>query len=224
MENLALHYQTFRVEDRVQLSREIHDNLGQSLTVLKMNAFQLIKELTSKNEKNNLNAVIGQAQELNSIIDLTIQSVRKISRGLRPSILDNIGLLAAIENQVIDFRKQSGINCKLISMVSKIETDPANSLGIFRIIQEALTNVIRHANATQVTIRILKQDKNIILEIIDNGCGIKDSKASNPATLGLMGMKERAELFGGKLSIAGKDGKGTKIILIIPQGKKENHD
>ena len=224
MENLAVQYQTFRVEDRVQLSREIHDNLGQSLTVLKMNAFQLIKELTSKNEKNNLNSVIGQAQELNSIIDLTIQSVRKISRGLRPTILDNIGLLAAIENQINDFKKQSGISCKLISMMSKIDVEQSNNLNIFRIIQEALTNVMRHANASQVIIKIMKAGNSIRIEISDDGCGIKESTVSNPTTLGLLGMRERAELFGGKLSIAGKDGKGTKIILSIPQKKKVIHD
>lgn len=220
LKNFASHLQSIREEERIYISRELHDNLGQSLTALRIDLYRIIKKLTDENKENSFDILIKQAQDMISLVDSIIQSVRTIARELRPSALDDLGLLAAIEWQIGEFVKRSGIKCRLTTSLKKIEIEKAYSIGVFRIIQESLTNVLRHSKATDVIIKIAEKEDETVVEIKDNGCGIKLSEINNPKSLGLLGMRERAYLFGGNFSIKGDVGKGTKITLTIPKTKK----
>lgn len=217
LKRFAARLQNIREEERVSISRELHDNLGQSLTALRMDLFRISKNI-GQLEKTNGTEMIGKnIQEMISLVDSNIQLVRKISRDLRPTLLDDLGLLAAIEWQVNDFKQRSGIDCKLATTLDKIEIDKSKSIGIYRIVQEALTNIVRHSKASEVVIKIYSHDGNICLEVNDNGCGITEDQIYNTKTLGLLGMRERAFLIGGELSIQGTLDKGTKLLLTYPQ-------
>jgi PAS domain S-box-containing protein len=216
LKNFAAHLQTIREEERTYISRELHDNLGQSLTAMRIDLHNIITELSEKNESNTLENIIKQSHDLISIIDSTIQTVRNIARELRPSILDNLGLLAAIEWQIREFSKRSGMKCRLVTSLNKIDIETKHSIGVFRIVQESLTNVLRHSKATEVTIKILEKEANTVIEIKDNGCGINEREINSTKSLGLLGMRERALIFGGELLVKGEKAVGTKIFLKIP--------
>lgn len=219
LKNFAAHLQTIREEERVYISRELHDNLGQSLTALKIDLFRITRKLSDENKSNNLDNIIKQSQDMVSLVDSIIQSVRTIARELRPSVLDDLGLLAAIEWQIEEFVKRSGMKCRLITSLKKIEMETNYSIGVFRIVQESLTNVLRHSKATEVIIGITEVDNNTIIEIKDNGCGIKENDIHSSKSLGLLGMRERALLFGGEFIVKREKTRGTKIILKIPKLK-----
>jgi signal transduction histidine kinase len=145
-----------------------------------------------------------------------VKSVRRIATDLRPNVLDYFGLVAAIELEADEFGKRSGIPCIFRSSVSKVNLEPMQATAVFRILQEALTNVVRHAKATEVHLA-LQQDKTALLFTIhDNGIGIESENISAIHSIGILGMKERALLLGGKFEITGKQGEGTMIILTIP--------
>jgi signal transduction histidine kinase len=173
-------------------------------------------KINEADEKSNIKSIVAQAEELMPIIDATIQLVRKISSGLRPRILNEFGLVPAIEWQIEGFSKRTGIPCKLELEVQTIEIEDTNKIAFFRIFQESLTNIMRHANATHVIVRISKKNYSTILEVKDNGIGIKENQISDIESLGLIGMRERAVLLGGELMIRGKKGKGTVVTLSIP--------
>jgi PAS domain S-box-containing protein len=220
LKNFAAHLQTIREEERTYISRELHDNLGQSLTALRIDLHNVITDILEKNVSGDLNNIIKQSYDLISIIDSTIQSMRNIARELRPSILDNLGLLAAIEWQIREFSKRSGMKCRLNTTLNKINVEAKHSIGIFRIIQESLTNVLRHSKATMVSINIFERETNTIIVIKDNGCGINKNDIVSSKSLGLLGMRERALIFGGELLIKGDKTSGTKITIKIPITKK----
>ena len=215
----AARLQTIREEERIMISRELHDNLGQSLTALKMRTARLIKILNESGDSVEVQKAISQATEMIKLIETDIDFVRKISSELRPPFLDELGLLPALEWQMHEFSKQSGIECCFNSDIENIDIDPASSVGVFRIFQESLTNILRHANATKVDIRIRSKDQPLILEISDNGIGINEMNLSSKTSLGLLGMRERAVLFGGEVVFLGKPGEGTKVVLTIPSKK-----
>lgn len=220
LKNFAAHLQTIREEERIVISRELHDNLGQSLTALRIDLFRMIKKLQECSPFAGASETLQHTQQMISLVDSVIQSVRTIARELRPQILDDLGLLAAIEWQIDEFEKRSGVKCRFVTSLKAIKVEKFHSIGIFRIIQESLTNVLRHSGANEVVIRITEKDGMTKVEISDNGCGIKESEINDPKSLGLLGMKERALLFGGEFSIKGLKGKGTKITLMIPQISK----
>lgn len=217
LQHFAQHLQTIREEERVFISRELHDSLGQSLTGLKMYACNIYNKLNKEVSGNNLINLREQSKEVVGIIDNIMQQVRKIAKDLRPRILDEFGLIPAIEAHVQEITKQTGIKHEIVSMIRSIEMDPAYSIEIFRIIQEACTNIIRHSGATLITIRINSRKNNYIIEVEDNGCGIKETDISRLKSLGLLGMKERSQVFGGELEITGIEGKGTKVSLTFPK-------
>lgn len=220
LKHFAQHLQTVREEERVHISRELHDNLGQSLTGLKMYAFNISNKLNSELLGKNFDNVRNQAKEVLGIIDSIMQQVRKIAKDLRPPILDEVGLIPAIESHIREITKQTSIKYEFIKMIHTVEMDPAHSIEVFRIFQEACTNIIRHANATKIIVRIDARLNSYILEVEDNGCGIKETDISKLKSLGLLGMKERSQVFGGNLEITGVEGKGTKVVLTFP--KKTN--
>jgi signal transduction histidine kinase len=208
---LNAHLQTIREEERASIAREIHDELGQQLTGLKMDTSWLNKKLSGKDEK-----LEHKLSDMLSLIDSTVKTVRRISSDLRPGVLDDLGLIAALEWQSSEFEKRSGIACNFTANYHEKEPDKKTAMGIFRVYQEALTNVMRHASATEVNAKLEKQNDHIILTVADNGKGFDSDSNMERKTLGLIGMKERALMMGGELHISSKKGVGTTVTLKIP--------
>lgn len=208
---LNAHLQTIREEERTYIAREIHDELGQQLTGLKMDASWLIKKVDPKE--------ITQLEKLTDMINLiddTVKDIRRISSDLRPGILDDLGLLAALEWQSSEFEKRTGITCVLKSenAINLVEKNIA--IGIFRIFQEALTNITRHAHASIVHANIVQKNKCLYFIIQDDGIGFDVKEVKSKKTLGLTGMRERAHMFNGSLNIKSTIGKGTTLTLSVP--------
>ncbi len=220
LRSLALRLQRVREEERTYIAREIHDELGQALTGLKMDLAWLLKRLP--HERHELNEKVKAMIQLS---DATIHSVSKISSELRPGVLDDLGLIAAIQWQAQDFEKRTGIVCSFTSTLEDITLDKDCATAIFRIYQETLANVIRHSGASIVSINLRKTKGKLTLRITDNGRGISDAEVQNPRSLGLLGMKERVMLFRGELIIVGKADKGTRVEVTIPLGDRtESHE
>ncbi len=193
------------------IAQEIHDELGQVLTVLKIQISLLAKKLNKNQE--SLKAKINS---LSDMIDASVESVQKISAKLRPGILDELGLIAAIEWQAEEFEKLTNIKCSLVLPKEELKLEKNKSTAIFRIFQEALTNIARHSQATKIGISLLNHQSNIYLEIMDNGKGISPEQIKDFKSLGIHGMEERAMVFGGQVYVEGIPGKGTIVKVEIP--------
>ena len=150
-------------------------------------------------------------------VDTTIASVQRLVTELRPAVLDDLGLVAAIEWQCQDFQKRTGIPCTCVTSADDIAMERERATAIFRICQEALTNTVRHAKATAVTIKLESRSESLRLVVADNGVGIPDTKVSNIQSLGLLGMRERVALFGGEITIQGNPGNGTTVTACLPR-------
>lgn len=211
LRELATHLQSVREEERTMIAQEIHDELGQVLTALKIQVSLLANKLKSDQEplKQKLNS-------LSKMIDSSVESVQKISSKLRPGILDELGLIAAIEWQTEEFEKLTSVKCSLVIPKEELNLGKDKSTAIFRIFQEALTNIARHSEATRAQISLLNYQSNIFLEIHDNGKGITSEQIKDFKSLGIHGMEERAMVFGGQVYIEGISGKGTKVKVEIP--------
>ena len=211
LRNLSAHIQSAREEERGYIAREIHDELGQTLSRLKLDLSWLKKRLTNGQEQ-----LIEKTDNMSGLIDTTISAVQRISSELRPGVLDYLGLSAAIEWQMKEFREHTGIECSAaISNDISVE-DQSISTAVFRIVQETLTNVIRHSKATRVDVKLGKTDNTLVLEAEDNGMGIDAEKVLSRSSFGLMGMRERARFLGGNIDILGIPGKGTTVKVSIP--------
>lgn len=208
---LTNYLQYVREEERTRIAREVHDELGQALTGLKLDMSWLATRL-AKNAK----PVQEKVKTMVAHIDTTIQTVRRIATELRPGILDSLGLVAALEWQANEFQSRTGIPCVVTSDVSDTHWDQDFTTVIFRIFQETLTNIIRHAKATRVDVRLSEQNGAVVLTVSDNGRGISDDEIANTKSIGLIGMRERAMLVGGEVAIAGASGKGTTVTLRVP--------
>lgn len=217
LRELATHLQSVREEERTTIAREIHDELGQVLTVLKIQISLLANKLIENQEP-----LREKITALTNLIDQSVESVQKISSKLRPGILDELGLIAAIEWQTEEFEKLTGIKCSLVLPKEEIDLDAQRATAIFRIFQEALTNIARHANAEKVSVSLLTNLSNISLEIKDNGKGITQEQIKDFRSLGIHGMEERAMIFGGQVYIDGLAGKGTTLKVEIPIEKKND--
>lgn len=213
---LSARLQSVREEERMRIAREIHDELGQVLTGLKIDIVSLTKRISDSVSKEDWVILKDRAQEITDLINNAIQTVRKISTELRPGLLDAVGLTAAIEWQAKEFESRTGIKCKLKLSHERISLDQHRSIAVFRIFQEILTNVARHSQATEVGVSIEERESELFLEATDNGRGIKANEFSNPKSLGLLGMRERALLFGGEVSVRGVPGKGTTVTVRVP--------
>jgi two-component system sensor histidine kinase UhpB len=211
LRELATHLQSVREEERTMIAQEIHDELGQVLTALKIQISLLANKL--KDDQKPLKQKINS---LSDMIDASVESVQKISSKLRPGILDELGLIAAIEWQAEDFEKLTNIKCSLSLPKAEIVLEKNKSTAIFRIFQEALTNIARHSQATKSAISLFNHQSNIYLEILDNGKGITQEQIKDFKSLGIHGMEERAMVFGGQVYIEGIAGKGTTVKVEIP--------
>jgi PAS domain S-box-containing protein len=210
LRDLTSHLQIVREEERTRMAREIHDELGQALTALKMDVHWLRQRLPGDKQ-----LMIDKTHIMSRLIDWTVQSVRRICAELRPGLLDDFGLSAAMEWEAEEFSKRTDIEFKILSDPEDLVLSPGISTAIFRIFQETLTNITRHASATKVEI-ILKRDQGgVKMRIGDNGKGIQENEILDPKSFGIIGMRERAHYLGGNLTIKGDDN-GTTVEVFIP--------
>ncbi|MEO5914633.1 MAG: sensor histidine kinase [Luteolibacter sp.] len=212
---LSAHIQTLREEDRTRIAREIHDELGQLLTGIKME-LRLVETRLADREDRTLNPCIDKLVEASEMVDTTINSVQRISAGLRPSALDHLGLGAALREEAEHFSQRTSIPCA-IEIDDYPETLPSEvSTAAFRIFQESLTNIARHAEARKIDSTFSVKDNILKLAIHDDGKGIDPAELTDPKSLGLIGMLERAENVGGRVAFVRSARKGTEVILTIP--------
>jgi two-component system sensor histidine kinase UhpB len=219
---LAGRLQASREEERMRISREIHDELGEALTSQKLGLMWIKQRLNALNQPDALEPVFGKIDFLGTLTDGTAGRVRRLCTELRPPILDDLGLSAAIEWQTREFQNRTNIECKIHPDSVAVDLEPEPATALFRIFQEILTNVARHAKATRVDVEMTSTGGNLMLEVKDNGKGIPSDKISGGVSLGILGMRERAALLGGRLAIRGTPGKGTTVIVSLPI-KNNNH-
>jgi two-component system CheB/CheR fusion protein len=200
-----------REEERTRLSRDVHDQLGSELTALKMQLYQLRHGLTPDQAPQD-ELVQTMADSIDGLVDF----VRRIASNLRPLLLDDLGLLAAMEWQLAEFRHQTGLRARIQSSATDLVVPPETLTTAFRIFQEALTNVARHAQATEVQVTLEARQGALQLQVRDNGLGIAPAALAGQGSLGLMGMRERALQVGGQLDISGSPGQGTMVRLRLP--------
>jgi len=212
LRQLSASLQAVREEEKARIARELHDELGQALTGLKMDLAQLVTQLAPE----QLGA-IGQADAMKALIESTVASVRRIATDLRPLMLDDLGLLATIEWLVNDFSKRTGIAVELTLPEAEFDLDPQVSTALFRVLQESLTNVARHAGASRVRIMLSGTESDVKLTVDDNGKGFGAALEGTPKTFGLLGMRERAAMLGGELTVHSKPGAGTSVVMIVPR-------
>jgi PAS domain S-box-containing protein len=209
---LAARLQSVREEESLRIAREIHDELGGAMTGLKIDLAWVNKRIRDASDES----VKQKIASMSEMIDDTIKTIRHISSELRPSILDDLGLAATIEWQTREFETRTEIRCRITSLAEDVSLDEARATAIFRIFQEILTNVMRHAQATLVEVSMHEQNGELILRVKDNGVGIRETDVADTNSLGLLGMRERALVFGGQISIEGSEGEGTTVTVRIP--------
>lgn len=218
IKRLTEHLNSIREQERLHIAREIHDELGQLLTVLKMDVSWLNRRLQPEP-----GPVKDKLSDLSGLLDTTVKTVRRISSELRPSLIDDLGLVAAMEWHIEEFSKRSGIECTAEFSEGELNLSDSVKIGLYRILQESLTNVARHAQAKKVHVLLQKTQNQLILSIEDDGIGFDESKRKRK-TLGLIGARERAEGIGGTYFISGATGKGTQVRVVIPlSGVTDNH-
>lgn len=209
LRNLSNHLQNIREEEKTRIAREVHDELGQSLTALKMDLVCLKDELPQGQSE-----LEERVQSMSGLIDSTITSVQRISSELRPQILDVMGLCEAISWQAKEYQKRTSLqfdlHCEHIPLNKELTTD------LFRIFQETLTNVVRHAQAERVRVSFHQQDGRLTMEIADNGKGMNPEKIDDSQSLGLIGIRERVLFLGGDVAFLSAPGEGTKVVVNIP--------
>ena len=211
LRTLSQRLDVVREEERTRIARELHDELGVRMTCMKMDLSRLLgmmRESLFPRERME-----EKIRSMSADTDATIAEVQRLAAELRPGVLDDLGLVAAIEWQCQDFERRSGIRCLCEASFDQIKISPSRATAAFRICQEALTNVARHAKATFVRVLVKEKDEDVLIEIQDNGLGIPPEKLNDGASLGLLGMKERSMAIGGQLDIAGWPGKGTTVTL-----------
>lgn len=211
LRQLTSHLQDVREEERKHIAREIHDELGQQLTVIKMD----VSWIKKKSDPANI-VLVKKIDELLGLLDDTVKTVRELSSRLRPSLLDDLGLVAAIEWHLNDFRQRTGLTIEADLPEYEIELQESATTSLFRILQESLTNVARHSGAKNVIVKLEEENGNVVLSIRDDGKGYAESIDSGKRTLGILGMKERAAMIGGIYTIQGFPGEGTLVSVSVP--------
>jgi PAS domain S-box-containing protein len=217
LRELAEFLQTVREEERARIARELHDEMGQALTALRIDLGWLRGKCAPLGT-----ATVERVAAALGVVEHSIVSLRRISEDLRPAMLDSLGLAAAVEHHVAQFSERTGIPCRLSMNREEFELDDRLATTVFRIVQETLTNVARHSGASEVSVRIDEADDGIHLVMADNGRGF--SGAKDKKTFGLLGMRERIAMLGGRLDIDSRPGQGTRIRGWLPHQKDAEHD
>lgn len=211
LQALTAHLNQVKEQERVSIAREIHDDLGGNLTAMRFGLSTIIQQI----EKTQP-VTLEQTAILKSIIDQTFDAVHRISGNLRPNILD-LGLVDALHWQINQFKKQLGVAAEFVTNCEDLIYDPDKSMALFRICQEALSNIAKYAHANHVYVHLLQSDDTLQLKIIDDGIGIAPADKIKPNAFGLLGMQERASAIGGELRVgAAEEGKGSMIIVHVP--------
>ena len=215
-----------RIEnERSRIAREIHDVLAQELTQLKIDLAYLQRQLSKFGIAVAPEAMLSKFSEMSQLTDTAINCVQRIATELRPVVLDSLGLSAAVEWQARDFQSRTGIQCLAQVPATEKVYDKNVATAIFRILQEALTNVSRHSKATQVRILLRINGSQVRLELQDNGCGIASDTIKSPMSIGLAGMRERAQLLGGHFEIKSRPESGTTVEVSIPmKNSRSSHE
>ncbi|MGA7145887.1 MAG: histidine kinase, partial [Desulfobacterales bacterium] len=211
LRDLASYLQDVREQERTRIAREIHDDFGQSLTILKMDLSWLKKHMIQDQPE-----VQNKIDAMFKVIDTSLQTLHIVSSELRPVILDDFGLESAIEWQAEEFQKRTGVRCYVYSSVSDLDLTKEQSTAIFRIFQEALTNIMRHSGATKVDVRLEMSKDTLTLEVADNGRGITETEIGDSQSFGLLGIRERLYPLNGKVDFIGHPNKGTRVIVRVP--------
>ena len=213
---LSARLHSAREEEGTRIAREIHDELGGILTGLKWDLEKIDKTLNNSGDSSRLFEVHNRIGSMTGLIETTINTVRRIASELRPGVLDDLGLVAAVEWQIEQFQARSGLKCHWTNEESDIELSRERATAVFRILQEILTNVLRHAGAANLYVKLGRSENYFEMEVKDDGRGITDSQIRNSRSLGLLGMRERALLVGGEVSITGTEGGGTTVLIRVP--------
>ena len=211
LRDLATHLQNIREEERTRIAREIHDELGQQLTGLKMEISWLNKKIKPENIE-----VSNKLKDALFLIDETVKNVRRIATQLRPSMLDDLGLVSAMEWQSDEFQKRFHIKSDIETNLGNVKINAEKSTAIFRIFQESLTNVLRHSKATAVNTLLTIEDDVLVMTITDNGIGFNEKEINKKKSLGILGMKERTIMLGGSYQISSKENEGVMVLVKLP--------
>jgi len=210
-----------REEERARIARELHDELGVGLTCLKIDLSRLQSLIGDGSGPWKAPMMDEKIRSMMDFIDTQIVAVQRLVTELRPPVLDDLGLLAALEWQAQDFEHRTGVRCRFSATHPDLPLDSDRASMIFRICQEALTNVARHAHATEVDVSLEVREGTLLLQVKDNGQGVPEEKLFAPQSLGLLGMRERADLFGGHVSIIGQGNRGTTVTMVLPYGEPQ---
>jgi signal transduction histidine kinase len=213
--NLSSRVQSLREEERTRISREVHDELGQLLTGIKMQLRMIENQLSDRDDRS-LNPLVDDLVESCAAIDDSITAVRRIASGLRPLALDHLGIAAALDEEAEQFERRTGIQCNLKVEAIDQAIPPEVETAAFRIFQECLTNVARHAKASRVDAVCSIRGRDFVLSVSDDGLGIGPAVIDKPESLGLVGMQERAADAGGILEFKSGPGRGTEVVLTVP--------
>jgi len=213
---LSQNLRSAREEEGARIARELHDELGAALTRLKWDLEDMSKRCGEEINQEDYPILRERTGEMMALVDEILSNVRRISSELRPGILDDLGLMAAIEWQARQFESRSGIICNVDLLVDDLHLNREQSTAVFRILQEALTNILRHTRAINVNIVVEVVEGELVLEVRDNGRGITEEEIAGSQSLGLIGMRERAHLLGGEIEITGTAGRGTVLTLRVP--------
>ena len=219
LKKFAAHLQNVREEERILLAREIHDELGQILIAIKIDMGMLKQNVLKGIDNQHSVEVLEKFESLSSLVDNTIHTARKIMTDLRPEVLDLLGFIDAVKQHLKAFQNRHKVQCKFENIDNDLKFSSQQAVALFRIIQEALNNVAKHAKATEVEVIIRLIDDNLTLEIIDNGIGFDENQKKNHDSYGLIGMKERVFLLDGELVIISGKNKGTTIKITMPYNK-----
>lgn len=211
LRNFSSHLQSAREQERAGIARAIHDEFGQLLTVLKMDADWLSKRLPKDHE-----SLLDKTKSMIQFIDASVKTIHRICSELRPPLLDDFGISAAIGCHIQNLTKRTGIKHRLVIVPQDINLPPDLSTAIFRIFQEAVLNIARHARATMITVSLTQEDNALILAVSDNGKGITPNQISDSTSFGLLGMRERARYYNGHMTITGSREKGSTVTVSIP--------
>ena len=213
LRQLAARVEAAREDERAALARELHDELGQTLTAVKL---ELGRAAEAMKREHVTPHSVDRLQSLVGLVEIGLETVKRLSTELRPPALDHLGLPAAIRWEAMSFRSRTGIRCHVRAVQEGTALNKGQQTVVFRIFQEALTNIVRHASASAVHVTLAERPRNFELRIRDNGGGITEDEIRNPRSIGLLGMRERAALVGGTFSIEGQRGKGTVVTVRIP--------
>ena len=208
---LSNHLQRIKEEERERIARDVHDVLGGTLVAMKFEMSLLESKLDTQ-----LAQARERARNVGRMVDDAIATVGRVTRELRPGILKDFGLAAAIESQGEDFAQRTGITCNILCTDHDLDPDYDTALALFRIFQEALTNVSKHARGSEVNVRLMQEGDEVVLEIADNGCGLAAADLQKPRSFGLRGIRERMSSLGGRLDLSPVAPHGTRLVLRAP--------